>query len=189
MEVHHHLLCLAVAMLHASTAATTAEDGITNLNVDADDLVEAHTLAALPQTEGEEALFWSPQVQEWWNVCRSAGLRPPSIWNSDKGARVLLLNQELAQHKLRSESMPNKCVITPFESQDNYYISIASIPPARHTHLTKHLRRAGPLQVERERQDDRQERGRMMGRTRQDDGLDKAGQQAGKAEQWAGKVA
>ncbi|KAJ7893385.1 ADP-ribosylation/Crystallin J1 [Mycena olivaceomarginata] len=45
---HHRLLCLAVATLHASTAAT-AEDGITNPNADTDDLVEAHALAVLPQ--------------------------------------------------------------------------------------------------------------------------------------------
>ncbi|KAJ7869613.1 hypothetical protein B0H14DRAFT_2571791 [Mycena olivaceomarginata] len=47
--VHHHLLCLAVATLCASTAAATAEDGITNPNADADDLVEARTLAVFPQ--------------------------------------------------------------------------------------------------------------------------------------------
>ncbi|KAJ7696855.1 ADP-ribosylglycohydrolase-domain-containing protein, partial [Mycena olivaceomarginata] len=47
--VHHRLLCLAVATLRASTAAATAEDDITNPNADADDLVEARTLAVFPQ--------------------------------------------------------------------------------------------------------------------------------------------
>jgi ADP-ribosylglycohydrolase len=42
---HHRLLRLAVATLRASTAAATAEDP----NADADDLVEARTLAVLPQ--------------------------------------------------------------------------------------------------------------------------------------------
>ncbi|KAJ7805405.1 ADP-ribosylation/Crystallin J1 [Mycena olivaceomarginata] len=42
---HHRLLRLAVATLRASTAAATAE----NPNADADDLVEARTLAVLPQ--------------------------------------------------------------------------------------------------------------------------------------------
>ncbi|KAJ7810070.1 ADP-ribosylation/Crystallin J1 [Mycena olivaceomarginata] len=45
---HHQLLCFAFATLRASTAAT-AEDGITNPNADADDLVEACALAVLPQ--------------------------------------------------------------------------------------------------------------------------------------------
>ncbi|KAJ7822626.1 ADP-ribosylation/Crystallin J1, partial [Mycena olivaceomarginata] len=46
---HYRLLRLAVAMLRASTATAAAEDGITNPNADADDLVEARTLAVRPQ--------------------------------------------------------------------------------------------------------------------------------------------
>ncbi|KAJ7711247.1 hypothetical protein B0H14DRAFT_3489690 [Mycena olivaceomarginata] len=49
---HYRLLCLAVVMLRASTAAATAEDGITNPNADADDLEvnmgdDADTVAAV----------------------------------------------------------------------------------------------------------------------------------------------
>jgi hypothetical protein len=45
---HYRLLRLAVAMLRASTATAAAEDGVTNPNADADDLVEARTLAVRP---------------------------------------------------------------------------------------------------------------------------------------------